>query len=425
MSEVLFLVFGLCLLASMPVVFSLLVASIAAIVWGGSVPLTVVAHKLVSGIDSYPLLAIPLFIVFGEVVNKGGIGRRIVDFSQALVGSFRAGLAHANVTASMFFGGISGSATADSAAIGSVLIPAMKRGGYPATFSVAVTATSSIIGIIIPPSVDLILYGWLTDTPMDELFAGGLLPGVLIGCALMVVSHVLSARHGYGIRQPFSFPELVRRTGDTFPALLMPLIIIGGILGGVFTVTEAAAASVVYGLLVTCLYYRELKVADLPALFSDAARTVGQVMFLLGTAKVFAYVMTVEQVPLHLSQALFEALPSTGFFALNVILICLVVGLFLTPAIATIILTPILFPAAMEFGVDPVHFGLMLVSGLALGHVTPPVGLTLLLTSSIGGVSVGQMIRPLLPFFLMLVAIVLVIAYVPAITLFIPDLMRG
>lgn len=176
MSEVLFLVFGLCLLVSMPVVFSLLVASIAAIVWGGSVPLTVVAHKLVSGIDSYPLLAIPLFIVFGEVVNKGGIGRRIVDFSQALVGSFRAGLAHANVTASMFFGGISGSATADSAAIGSVLIPAMKRGGYPATFSVAVTATSSIIGIIIPPSVDLILYGWLTDTPMDELFAGGLLP---------------------------------------------------------------------------------------------------------------------------------------------------------------------------------------------------------------------------------------------------------
>ncbi len=212
---------------------------------------------------------------------------------------------------------------------------------------------------------------------------------------------------------------------DRGPGLGDQTIAVGGILGGVFTVTEAAAASVVYGLLVTWLYYRELKFADLPTLFSDAAKTIGQVMFLLGTAKVFAYVMTIEQVPLHLSQAPFEALPSTGFFALNVILICLVVGLFLTPAIATIILTPILFPAAMEFGVDPVHFGLMLVSGLALGHVTPPVGLTLLLTSSIGGVSVGQMLRPLLPFFLMLVAIVLVIAYVPAITLFIPDLMRG
>lgn len=425
MSEVLFLTFGLCLLLSMPVVFSLLVASIVAILWGGSIPLTIVAHKLVSGIDSYPLLAIPLFIVFGEVVNKGGIGRRIVDFSQALVGSFRGGLAHANVVASMFFGGLSGSATADSAAIGSVLIPAMKRGGYPATFSVAVTATSSIIGIIIPPSVDLILYGWLTDTPIDELFAGGLLPGILIGVALMVVCHILSVRHGYGIRQPFSLPELVRRTGDTFPALLMPLIIIGGILFGISTVTEAAAASVVYGLLVTWLYYRELTFKDLPGLFSDAATTIGQVMFLLGTAKVFAYVMTVEQVPLQLSQALFDALPSTGFFALNVVLICLVVGLFLTPAIATIILTPILYPAAVGFGVDPVHFGLMLVSGLALGHVTPPVGLTLLLTSSIGGVSVGEMMRPLLPFFLMLVAIVLVIAYVPAITLFIPELLRG
>ncbi|MBN9672104.1 TRAP transporter large permease [Roseibium aggregatum] len=425
MAEVLFLTFAVCLVLSMPVVFSLLVASIVAILWGGALPLTVLPHKLVSGIDSYPLLAIPLFIVFGEVVNKGGIGRRIVDFSQALVGSFRGGLAHANVTASMFFGGISGSATADSAAIGSVLIPAMKRGGYPAPFSVAVTATSSVIGIIIPPSVDLILYGWLTDTPMDELFAGGLLPGVLIGFALMAVAYVISKRNGYGVRQPFSLPELARKTGDTFPALVMPLIIIGGILGGVFTVTEAAAAAIVYGLLITWGYYRELKLADLPALFADAARTIGQVMFLLGTAKVFAYVMTVEQVPLKLSQSLFAVLPSSDLFALNVILICLVVGLFLTPAIATIILTPILFPAAQSFGVDPVHFGLMLVSGLALGHVTPPVGLTLLLSASIGGITVEQALRPLLPFLLMLVAIVLLIAYVPAITLLIPELMRG
>ena len=424
MTEVLFLTFIVCLVLSVPVVFSLLVASIVAILWSGSMPLLIVPHKLVSGIDSYPLLAIPLFIIFGEIVNKGGIGRRIVDFSQALVGSFRGGLAHANITASMFFGGISGSATADSAAIGSVLIPAMKNNGYPAGFSVAVTATSSIIGIIIPPSVDLILYGWLTDTPIDELFAGGLLPGVLIGAALMAVSYIISKSHGYGHRVPFSLPKLARTAGDTFPALVMPLIIIGGILGGVFTVTEAAAAAIIYGLLITWGYYKELKLSDLPLLFTDSAKTVGQVMLLLGTAKVFAYVMTVEQVPMQLSHALFQLLPSANLFALNVILICLVVGLFLTPAIATIILAPVLFPTAQNFGVDPVHFGLMLVSGLALGHVTPPVGLTLLLSASIGGITVEQALKPLLPFFLMLVAIVLLIAYVPEITLLLPQLMR-
>lgn len=424
MAEILFATFVACLILSMPVVFSLLVASIAAILWGGVVPLSIVPYKLVSGIDSYPLLAIPLFIVFGEVINKGGIGRRIVDFSQALVGSFRGGLAHANITASMFFGGISGSATADSAAIGSVLIPAMKRGGYPAPFSVVVTATSSIIGVIIPPSVDLLLYGWLTDTPIDELFAGGLLPGVLIGVALMVVAYIISRKNGYGVRQPFSLRQLGHKTGDALPALVMPLIIIGGILGGIFTVTEAAAVAVMYGLLVASVYYRELKLSDMPAMFTDSAKTIGQVMFLLGTAKVFAYVMTIEQIPLKLSHSLFEAMPSPDLFALNVILVCLVVGLFLTPAIATIILTPILYPAAQSFGIDPVHFGMMLVSALALGHVTPPVGLTLQLSASIGGITVEQSLKSLWPFLLALIAIVLLIAYVPAITMFVPELMR-
>ncbi len=424
MAEVLFIVFLVALAFSVPVVFALLGASIAAIVWGGGLPLSLVPQKVVAGINSYPLLAIPLFIIFGEIVNHGGIGRRIVAFSQALVGSFRGGLAHANVVASMFFGGISGSATADSAAIGSVLIPAMKKGGYPAPFSVAITCTSSIIGIIIPPSVDLILYGWLSNTPMDELFAGGLIPGILIGIALMVVSWFVSARNDYGVCQPFSLGELGRTTRDSFPALLMPLIIIGGILGGIFTVTEAAAVSIVYGLLVTTLYYRDLSLKDFPTLFLGAAKTIGQVMFLLGAAKAFAYVMTIEQVPMTVYQTMLATLPTQGMFAFNVVVICLFVGLFLTPAVATVILTPILFPAAMSFGLDPVHFGLMLVSGLALGHVTPPVGLTLLIGASIGNIPVESVIRPLLPFFLMLVVTVLVIAYVPALTLLIPNLMR-
>lgn len=424
MAEVLFITFALCLFFSVPVVFALVISCIAAVVWGGDLPLMLVPQKIVSGINSYPLLAVPLFIIFGEIINRGGIGRRIVDFSQALVGWITGGLAHANIVASMFFGGISGSATADSAAIGSVMIPAMKRGGYPVAFSVAVTCTSSIIGIIIPPSVDLILYGWISNTPMDELFAGGIIPGIFIGGSLMIVSYIIAKKRDYGVREPFTFTQLRRTTIDTFPALLMPAIIVGGILGGIFTVTEAAAVSIMYGLLVTMGYYRELKLKDFPAMFLGAAKTIGQVLFLLGGAKAFAYIMTIEQVPQSVTETLLTTLPSPHFFALNVIIVCLIVGLFLTPAIATIILTPILFPAAQQFGLDPVHFGLMLVSGLALGHVTPPVGLTLLIGASIGKVSVEELMRPLLPFFAMLVVTVLIIAYVPAITLFIPGLMR-
>jgi tripartite ATP-independent transporter DctM subunit len=423
-AEVLFIVFALCLLLSVPVVFALVIACVAAIVWGGDLPLMLVPQKMITGINSYPLLAVPLFIIFGEVVNRGGVGRRIVEFSQALVGSMRGGLAHANIVASMFFGGISGSATADSAAIGSVMIPAMKQGRYPVPFSVAVTCTSSIIGIIIPPSVDLILYGWISNTPIDELFAGGLLPGVFIGLSLMAVSYVVAKKHDYGVRDPFSWVKLRKTTVDTFPALLMPAIIIGGILGGIFTVTEAAAVSIMYGLLITMGYYRELKLKDFPGLFKGAALTIGQVMLLLAGAKAFAYIMTVEQVPHAVTETLMTTLPSEYLFALNVIIVCLFVGLFLTPAVATLILTPILFPAAIQFGFDPVHFGLLLVSGLALGHVTPPVGLTLLIGASIGRIKVEDLIRPLAPFFFMLVVTVLIIAYVPAITLFIPGLMR-
>lgn len=424
MTLTLFLVFVICLMLAVPVLFALIISCIIAILVDGSLPLMVVPQKIITGIDSYPLLAIPLFIMFGEIMNKGGVGRRIVDFSQALLGSFTGGLAHANIVASMFFGGISGSATADSAAIGSVMIPAMKRGNYPTGFSVAVTATSSIIGIIIPPSVDLILYGWISNTPIDELFAGGLLPGILIGIALMLISYVISKQKNYGIKQPFSLSELKKTSVETFPALLMPAIIIGGILGGIFTVTEAAAVSIVYGLFITMIYYKELSLSDFPDLFKNSAITIGQVMLLLGAAKAFAFIMTIEQVPQILSQTLFEFMPSQHLFALNVIIICLAVGLFLTPAVATLILTPILFPAALQFGFDPVHFGLLLISGLALGHITPPVGLTLLISASIGNISVEKTIKPLLPFLVIVISTVLAIAYIPQITLFIPSLMR-
>lgn len=417
-------VFAGCVLLGVPISFALILACFAAIAFASPMPLAAVVQGMVAGVDSTPLIAIPLFVLFGEVMARGGLGMRIVLLGQACVGWIRGGLAHANVVASMFFGGISGAATADTAAIGSVAIPAMRRVGYPAGFSAAVTAASSIIGIIIPPSIDLILYGWLTSTPIDQLFAGGFIPGVLVGVSLMVVSWWLSVRGGFGERKPFQISALVGAMGETWPILLLPPLVLGGILGGWFTVTEAAAVAIVYGFCVSVLWYRDLRLGDVPSVLRATAATLGSVMLLLAAARMFGWILTVEQVPQALSAWLQTALPGPDLFLLNVIFICLLAGLFLTPASATIILTPILFPSSQAFGLDPVHFGMVLNVALALGHITPPVGLTLLIAGNIAGVRPERMAREILPFLLVLIAATCAVAWIPELTLALPRLMR-
>lgn len=420
MSVVLFFVFALGLLLSVPVTFALALACAAAIVWHGGLPGTIVPQQIVAAIDTSPLLAIPLFILFGEVVSEGTIGRRLVALGESLVGCIRGGLAHANILASMFFGGISGAATADTAAIGSVMVPEMKRSGYPGRFAAVVTCTSSVMGNLIPPSIDLIIYAWLTGTPVDKLFAAGIVPAVMLGLGMMLVAYQSARRHGYGKPRPFRLREVGSRFSGALAALGMPLLIIGGILGGYFTVTESAALAVVYGLGISLFWYRDLSVRQLPGIFCRAAMTIGSVMFLLGTAAVFSWIMTRDRLPQNLSAFLVDTFPSPWLFVFNVVLIGLLSGLFLTPATALIVLTPILYPTAMALGFDAVHFGILLISSLALGHVTPPVGLTLFIGASLAKEPVDALIRPLAPFFAVLVLVVLLIGYVPAATLLLP-----
>lgn len=407
-----------------PVVFSLALSCLTVLLWNGDISLMLLAQRTATGLDSFPLLAVPLFILMGEILNRGGCGEKLVEFSKRLVGGITGGLAHANIVASMFFGGISGVATADTAAIGSVLIPTMIKAGYDAKFSTVVTVTSSIIGIIIPPSIDMILYGWISGTSIVELFAGGIIPGILVGLSLMAVSHWICMKRGYRSAEKFSFPKLTKAFFSALPALVMPILIIGGMFTGIFTATEAASIAVVYGIVIAIVFYKGLQFKDIPALILQVCSTVGSIMLLIAVCKTFGWILTAERIPHTISEFFLSNLPYPWLFLLNVILICLIVGTFLTPAAATIILTPILAPVSTTFGIDPVHFGLVLVCSVAIGHVTPPVALTLYIGAGISGVPVSDLFRPLMPFLLVLIIVTLAVAYIPPLTLFLPSLMR-
>ncbi|MGY6633133.1 MAG: TRAP transporter large permease [Alkalilacustris sp.] len=411
------------LLLAVPAALALAVACAAAILVSDRLPGTLLPQQIVGTLDSTPLLAIPLFVLLGEVIARSSLGARLVAFCEALVGWMRGGLAQANVVASMFFGGISGAATADTAAVGSVMIPAMKRQGYPGAFAAVVTCTSSVMGNLIPPTIDLILYGWLTSTPIDRLFAAGLVPGLVIGLCLMAVTGVVARRKGYGAPRPFRVAAVGRTGLAALPALGLPVLIIGGIFGGIITVTEAAVAAILYALGLTVFVYRDLRLAQVPAILTGTVATVGAVMLLIGVAAAFGWILTIERVPQTLAASMLALYPGPGFFAVTVIVVALFCGLFLTPATALIILTPIFHPIAMSFGYDPVHFGVLLIAALSLGHVTPPIGLTLFIGASIAREPVERLLRPLWPYFLALLGAVLLIAFVPALSLTLPGWM--
>lgn len=424
MIVILFLVFFVALLASVPVVFSLILGCVVALLWAGHLPGTIVAQQMVAAVDSSPLLAIPLFIVFGEMVSRSSLGQRLVALCQALVGWIRGGLAHANVLASIFFGGISGSATADTVAVGSVMIPQMRKRGYPADFSAIVTCTSSVIGNLIPPSIDLIIFAWLTGTAVDQLFAAGVVPGLLIGVAIMVMSYWTCIKKGIGQREPFQFSVLMRTGAAAGPTLLLPLIILGGIFTGTFTVTESAAIALVFGLFLTKVVYRELPWPQFVEMLKAAMISIGSIMLLIAAAKVFGWILTIERVPQDLTAFLLAHMNAKPLFAIAIILVALVTGCFLTPATALIVLTPILHPIAMAMGFDVLHFGILLLTALALGHVTPPVGLTLFIASGLSQTPIDRLIKPLMPFLAILIVAVLLVAFIPAITLTLPNMIK-
>ncbi|MFK5644959.1 TRAP transporter large permease [Ornithinimicrobium sp. LYQ121] len=409
-----------CIAIGVPISFGLGLAAIA-MIFVMDVSFAILVEAGVRGVNSFPLLAIPFFILVGEIMSTGGLARRLVAFAQALVGFIAGGLGQVNVAASMFFGGISGSAVADTSAIGGIMIGPMKEQGYSGGHATAITVSSSVIGIIIPPSIPLILYGIVTNTSISQLFIAGIVPGILIGVALMFTTYLTARRLPGGARQPFSWINLGRSFKGAILGLALPLIIIGGILFGVFTATEAAVVAVVYALIVSLFVYRELHVRDLWPILIRTGRLTGMVLFLLAIATSVAYLLTTAQVPQQIVEA--TAAVSTNPYVVlalvTVVLIVVGVVMDLTPAM--IILAPILTPVVVAVGVPPVYFGVLMSVVLGLGLITPPVGTCLYVGCAVGKVSMEELLRNMWPFYIALTAVLVLLIAVPGIVTWLPD----
>lgn len=422
MTIVLFISLIFCFIIGVPIAFSLGIASVATLEFASNLPLTLAAQRLFTGTDSFPLMAIPFFMLAGELMESGGISRRLFDFAHALVGFVAGGLAMVAVVAAMFFAGISGAAAADTAAVGAVSIPAMIRKGYAKGFAAAVQAAGGSIGVIIPPSIPMIIFGVVGGVSIGKMFLGGFIPGALIGGSLMIVSYFLAKKAGYEKEAFLGFKEIIRTFFGAFWALLMPLIILGGILSGVFTPTEAAVVAAVYGAIVGFAVYRELKLKDLPRILAKAAISTSTVMLLIATANIFGWILTAERVPQNVATYL-VGLTSSPIVLYSLILVCLlVVGTFMETSASLIILTPVFLPVILQFGIDPVHFGVVMVTALAIGMLTPPLGICLFISCNIAGIQLSEIIRYILPFLLVMIGVLLLMTFIPEIVMFIPNM---
>ncbi len=419
---VLVLVLLFLLIVGLPLPYSLGAAALAGLLaMGDGIPLTVIPQRFVAGINNFAFMAIPFFLLVGDLMNASGITRRIIRLSNALVGHLPGGLAQVNVVSSMFFGGISGSATADTASIGSILIPAMKDEGYDPAFSAALTASSSTAGPIIPPSILLVLYGVIAGVSITDLFLAGYVPGIMLGLGLLTVSYVISKKRGYPVHSRASLKEVVIALKESAWAVFMPFLIIGGMLSGIFTVTEAAGVSVVYGLVVGLFIYGDLKLRDVPAVLASAMVKVGTLMTVAAAALIFAWVLTIMQVPQALAAAIFEITVNPLLILLMLNLLFLFVGMFMEAKAAMLILLPVILPLLPEVGIDPTHFGVVIVFNLLIGLVTPPVGLCLNLAAKIGGVRIDRAATASIPMLALMLLVLVIITYVPGVVLWLPE----
>jgi C4-dicarboxylate transporter DctM subunit len=408
----------------MPVAFSLGISTLLALLLFTDVPLIIIPQRVIVSFDSFTLTAVPLFILTGSLMSRGGIALRLLNFANALIGHIRGGLAHATIIGSLFFGSVSGSALADVAAIGGIMIPSMVKEKYDRAFAVTVVACSSPLSPIIPPSVIMIIYGWLTESSVPALFAGGFIPGVIVAAALVGISYYYSIKNHYPTKARIPFPSFLKVTKESIPPLLTPIIILGGILSGIFTPTEAAAVAVVYALILTGIIYRELKFKILFDCLVETAILTGAVMLIFGMASGFAWLLISQKVPQIISHYIISISGTKYMFLLYVNILYFFVGLFLTPTPAMIIFLPLLMPAVENLGIDVIHFGMVMVFTLSIGLLTPPVGPCLFAACSIGRIEVGDVLRQFLPFLLVLILVTLIVTYIPPLTLTVPQLLR-
>lgn len=406
-----------------PIAVVLGMSSMTAIYFGSMIPMSIIPQRMFTASDSFPLLAIPLFMIAGSLMDSGEISRRLINFAKTLVGSFTGGLAMASVLTCMFFAAISGSGPATVAAIGGIMIPAMVKEGYDKAFAAAVMAVAGAIGIIIPPSIPMVTYGVMSGVSIGGLFTGGFGPGLTVGLALMFTCYIISKKRGYGAEKvPFSLKATGKAFVESFWALLMPVIILGGIYGGIFTPTEAAAVAVFYGLIIGLFVYRELSLKNLPQVLVSASRTTAMIMLIIATAQVFGWIMTSERVPDAVAKSILGITDSRVMILLVINIMLLFVGCFMETNAALIILTPIFLPLVSALGVNPLFFGIIMIVNLAIGMSTPPLGVNLYVACGIGNLKLEQISRAVIPLIVANVIALLLITYIEPITMFLPNL---
>ncbi|MDN7131453.1 TRAP transporter large permease [Halomonas sp. MC140] len=405
----------------LPIAFGL---GIAAVIMAllSDIPLSIMIEQSIRGVNSFPLLAIPFFILVGEVMSNGGIARRLMDLAGALVGFVRGGLGQVAITGSMFFGGISGSAVADTAATGAMMIPSMTKQGYTAPQATAINTVSSVIGIIIPPSIPLILFGIVTETSISRLFIAGIVPGILIAAGLMTTTFIMATIGHAGQTRKFRLDVLWEAFKAAWLALVLPVIVIGGIIGGVFTATEAAVAALLYSLFISLIVYREFKITELWGMLIRTARLTGMVLLLLAFATVIAWFLTINMVPQTLVTQV-QAITQDPFLLLLIVAgLLLLVGFVMDLTPAMVIMAPMLTPIVTSVGVDPVYFGVLMAFILGIGLLTPPVGTCLYVGCGVGKVSMEQLVKAMLPYYVALLVVLVILIAFPGIVTWLPDL---
>lgn len=417
--------FALLLILRVPIGISLGMSSLITIFASGVVQPTYLAQGLVTGADSFSLMAVPFFVLAGELMATGGISRRLLNIADAFLGRKYGGLALVTVVACMFFAAISGSGPATVAAIGGLTIPSMLKQGYDKPFAGAISAAAGSIGVIIPPSIPMVMYCVATGVSVGAMFMGGVIPGILIGISLCVYSSLYSKKHKYinAEAAPFSWGNVGRSLVDGIWALLVPVIILGGIYGGIFTPTEAAAVAVAYGLIVGLFVYRDLKAKDLYRIFGSAALTTATIMVILGTATTFGRILTLERIPTMIAD-FFESVAKGPIMLLILInILLLIVGCFMETNAAIIILAPIFLPIVESMGINPVHFGIVMVVNLAIGFVTPPLGVNLFVSCNVANAKLEEICKGILPILGVMILDLLLITYIEPLSMFLPTLL--
>ena len=422
---ILFIGVALYLIVGAPISISVGIASVLAMfsILGFENALQTSAQRMFTGMNSFTLLAIPFFVLAGVIMNNGGIAMRLVNCAKVVAGRMPGSLAQTNVLANMMFGSISGSAVAAAAAVGSTMAPMQEKEGYDKGFSAAVNIASAPTGMLIPPSNTLIVFSLVSGgTSIAALFMAGYIPGILWGLGCMAVAFIMAKRRGYRSDERVPFKTAIKTFVDAIPSLLLIVIVIGGIIKGVFTATEGSAIAVVYALLLSFIY-RTIKIKDLPRIFTESTKTTAIVIFLIGVSTIMSWVMAFTGIPGLIADALLSLTDNMIIILIIMNVVLLIVGTFMDPTPAILIFTPIFLPIALSVGMDPVHFGIMVVFNLSIGTITPPVGPVLFVGARVAKLKMEQVIKPLLPFFAVTVAVLMLVTYIPALSLWIPELL--